>query len=485
MKRPNKFAQQADAEDVEGSASIEGNELQQNTLQTQGWEGVQSALGLIHRRAKEDKKVRFTALMHHIYNGGLLEEAYLSLKRGAAPGVDFETWESYGENLQANLKGLSERLKLNVYRAKPVRRTYIPKPDGKQRPLGVTALEDKIVQRATVEVLNAVYEADFLGFSYGFRPGRSQHNALDALYVAIMTRKVSWVLDADIRDFFSSIDHDWMVKFIEHRIADKRVLRLISKWLTAGVLDDGKVERNERGLPQGGSASPTLANVFLHYVYDLWVQWWRKHQARGEVIVVRFADDTIVGFQHKSDAERFLNELRERFRRFGLELHPEKTRLIRFGRFAFCQREERGEGKPESFQFLGFTHICGKTRDGRYTIVRQTIKKRMRAKVHEIKLQLRRRIHAPIKTAGRWLSSVITGHFRYYGVSGNFRAMAQFRYQVYCAWRQALRRRSQRGHLTWERLNRLIDQWLPKPKVYHDHPLERIGVITRNRSRVR
>lgn len=484
-KRPNNFAKYANAEIVEESALTEGNEIQQNMLQTQGWEGVQSALGLVHRRAKKDKKAQFTALMHHIYNVITLEAAYLSLKRGAAPGVDMQTWSSYGENLQSNLKDLSERLKQGAYRAKAVRRTFIPKPDGKQRPLGVTAIEDKIVQRATVEVLNTVYEADFLGFSYGFRPGRSQHNALDALYAAIMTGKVNWVFDADIRDFFSTINHEWMVKFIEHRIADKRVVRLIRKWLTAGVLEDGKVVRNEVGLPQGGSASPTLANVYLHYVYDLWVQWWRKHQARGEVIVVRFADDTIVGFQYKSDAERFLTELKERLTKFGLELHPEKTRLILFGRFASLRQEERGEGKPETFQFLGFTHICAKTKDGKFSILRQTIKKRMRAKVQEIKEQLRRRMHAPIRTTGRWLSSVIAGHFRYYGVSGNFRAMGQFRYQVYVAWRQALRRRSQRGRITWERLNRIIDRWLPKPKVYHDHPLERIGVITRGRSRVR
>jgi RNA-directed DNA polymerase len=484
-KLPNKFAEQANTEAAEGSGLTKGNGTRQNMLQTQGWEGVQSALGLVHRRAKEDKTAQFTALMHHIYNVNTLEAAYLSLKRGAAPGIDKETWSSYGENLKSNLQDLSERLKRGAYRAKPVRRTFIPKPGGKQRPLGVTTLEDKVVQRATVTVLNAIYEADFLGFSYGFRPRRSQHNALDALYAGIMTRKVIWVLDADIRDFFSSIDHEWMIKFIEHRIADKRIVRLIQKWLKAGVLEDGKVTRNEEGLPQGGSASPALANIYLHYVYDLWVQWWRKSQARGEVIVVRFADDTIIGFQNKSDAERFLKELKERFLKFGLELHPEKTRLILFGRYASLRREERGEGKPESFQFLGFTHSCAKTREGKFTILRQTIKKRLRAKAHEVKDELRRRMHAPIKTTGRWLASVLTGHFRYYGVSGNFRAMVQFRYQVYCAWRQALRRRSQRGYITWERLNQIIDRWLPQPKVYHDHPLARISVITQGRSRVR
>lgn len=481
---PKKYANKAGpnsttAEHMEGRGLTEGNEAQQNTLQTQGWESVKNALSLVHRRAKEDKTIRFTALMHHIYNINTLAVAYYSLKRDAAPGVDMETWSSYGEVLEENLQNLSEQLKRGAYQPKPVRRVFIPKPDGRKRALGVTALEDKIVQKATVTVLNAIYEADFVGFSYGFRPGRNQHNALDALYAAIMTRKVNWVLDADIRDFFTSVRSEWLVKFIEHRIADKRVVRLVQKWLRAGVLEDGRVESNEEGVPQGASASPALANVYLHYAYDLWVQWWRKRRARGEVTVVRFADDTIVGFQYESDAEQFLKELKERFLKFGLELHPEKTRLIQFGRYAILNREERGKGKPDTFSFLGFTHSCATTKDGKFTVVRRTIKKRLRAKVKEIKDELRRRMHAPIKTTGLWLQSVLLGHFRYYGVSSNSQAMAQIRYQIVRAWRHVLRRRSQRQRaINWEKMARIADCWLPKPRIYHNHPLGRIGVIT-------
>jgi group II intron reverse transcriptase/maturase len=342
----------------------------------------------------------------------------------------------------------------------------------------VTALEDKIVQRATVEVLNAVYEADFIGFSYGFRPGRNQHKALDALHTGIMTRKVGWVLDADIHDYFSSISHEWLVKFVEHRIADKRVVRLIKKWLNAGVLENGKVTYNDEGAPQGGSASPLMSNVYLHYVFDLWVQQWRKKQARGEVIAVRYGDDTIVGFQHKSDAQRFLQELKERFQKFGLELHPDKTRLIEFGRYAAERRAKRGEGKPETFTFLGFTHICGQTKEGKFKVMRHTIKKRMHAKVKAIKAELIKRMHAPIQEVGSWLKLIVTGHYQYYGVPGNYEAMNDFRYLVYWHWKQQLTRRSQKGYITWERMNRIIDRWLPRPRIYHRYPMMRIGVNT-------
>jgi group II intron reverse transcriptase/maturase len=318
--------------------------------------------------------MRFTALLHHIYDRQTLSAAYFSLKREAAAGVDGETWRHYGERLEQNLGDLADRVKRGAYRAKPVRRVYIPKADGRQRPLGVTALEDKLLQRATVEVLNAIYETDFLGFSYGFRAERSPHDALDALYVGVLTRPVNWVLELDIRGFFDSIDHGWLVKFIEHRIADRRVVRLIQKWLNAGVLEDGKRIPLEEGTPQGGSASPLLANVYLHYVFDLWVRAWRRTQARGEVIVVRFADDIVLGFQYKSDAAGCRQELTERFRQFRLELHPEKTRLLEFGPFAGQNRQRRGQGKPETFNFLGFTHICGKTSSGRFTVLRQTIR---------------------------------------------------------------------------------------------------------------
>ena len=295
----------------------------------------------------------------------LLRWSFHQLKRRAAAGIDGVTWDQYEADLESNLADLHGRVQRGAYRAKPSRRQYIPKPDGRQRPLGIAALEDKIVQRAVVEMLNAIYETDFLGFSYGFRPGRSQHQALDALAIAIYRKKVNWILDADIRAFFDSISQEWLIRFLEHRIADRRLLRLIGKWLKAGVLEDGRLLTVERGTPQGAVISPLLANIYLHYVYDLWVHHWRRRLAQGEVIVVRYADDIVVGFQYRADAERFLDELRQRLEEFGLELHPEKTRIIEFGRFAHANRQARGLGKPETFAFLGFTHICGRTREGR------------------------------------------------------------------------------------------------------------------------
>jgi len=423
--------------------------------------------------------MRFTTLLHHVYNPDTLREAYFGLKRDAAPGVDGQTWRVYGVTLEENLGDLAARLKRGAYRAKPVRRVYIPKADGRQRPLGVTTLEDKIVQRATVTVLNAIYETDFLDFSYGFRPGRSQHNALDALYTGLLTRKVNWVLDSDIRGFFDAIDHGWLVKFVEHRIADRRVVRLIQKWLNAGVLEDGTRTRSEAGTPQGGSASPFLANVYLHYVFDLWVQQWRQRQARGDVIVVRFADDFTVGFQHKSDAERFLAELRERFRKFNLELHPDKTRLLEFGPFAAENRRRGGRGKPETFNFLGFTHICGKKRsNGRFTVLRQTMRNRLQAKLSAVKAELRMRMHDPIPVVGQWLGRVVGGHVRYYGVPMNGPALGLFRFQVGRLWQRALSRRSQTGFVPWKRMRRLVERWLPPARVCHPYPLRRMGVIT-------
>ena len=396
--------------------------------------------------------------------------AYFSLKRNAAPGVDGETWRHYGKQLEENLKDLSDMLKCGAYRAKPVKRAYIPKPDGRQRPLGVTALEDKIVQRATVEVLNAIYETDFLGFSYGFRPGRSPHDALNALSAGIMTRKVSWVLDADIRGYFDAISHEWMVKFIEHRIADRRVIRHIKKWLNAGVLEDGSRIYSEEGVPQGGSVSPMLANVYLHYVFDLWVERWRRRQAAGDVIVVRFCDDFVVGFQYQQDAVAFLEALKKRLRKFNLNLHEDKTRLIEFGRFAVQNRKRQGKEKPETFDFLGFTHICGKTRKGKFAVLRYTITKRMRAKLMEIKGELRRRLHWPVPIVGKWLRVVLLGHYRYYGVPGNFRKIGAFKYHLSLLWFRTLRRRSQRHRLIWERMSRLINRWLPRPRICHTYP---------------
>src|SRR5467141_982494 len=477
-KSPNKVGQPV-AEGMEGRGLAKGNLPQQNASRTPSRKDAPSGLERVRQAAEKDKKLRFTALLHHIYNLETLRMAYFRLKKEAAPGVDGETWRHYGEELERNLQDLSERLRRGGYRAKPVRRVYIPKADGRQRPLGVTALEDKIVQRAAVEVLNAIYETDFLGFSYGFRPGRSQHQALDALYTGLLTRKVNWVLDIDIRGFFDAISHEWLVKFIEHRIADRRVVRLIQKWLNAGVLEDGKRIRMEEGTPQGGSASPLLANVYLHYVFDLWVQAWRRKRAHGDVIIVRFADDIVVGFQEKSDAKQFWAELTERMRKFDLELHPEKTRLLEFGPFAVKNRKQRGEGKPETFNFLGFTHICERKRsNGRFTVLRQTIRKRLQAKLNEVKAELRRRMHHPVPEVGQWLRSVVDGHNRYYGVPMNDPALHLFRLQVGWLWYRALSRRSQNGRIPWDRMHRILARWLPPVRNYHPYPLRRMGVVT-------
>jgi len=483
-KLPNKAGQPA-AEAVEGRGPTKGNSPERNALRTQSRAGAPSALERVRQVAEKDRRQKFTALLHHVYDVERLRAAYLALKRRAAAGVDGETWQHYGENLEANLRDLSERLKRGAYRAKPVRRVFIPKADGRQRPLGVPALEDKIVQRSVVEVLSAIYETDFLGFSYGFRRKRSQHQALDALTTGIMTKKVNWVLDADVRAFFDTLVHGWLVKFIEHRVADRRVVRLIQKWLSAGVLEDGKRIRSEVSTVQGGSISPLLANVYLHYVFDLWVQRWRKKQARGDVVVVRWADDFVVGFQHRDEAERFMAELRERFAKFGLKLHSDKTRLIEFGRFADPNRRGRGAGKPETFDFLGFTHCCAKTRAGKFTVLRRTMRTRLRAKLKEVKTELRRRMHDPVPEQGAYLRSVLRGHFRYYGVPLNGPALQAFLYSVGRIWCRTLRRRSQRHRLNWTRMRRLIHRWFPSPRICHPYPLVRLGVVTQGRSRMR
>ncbi len=464
------------AERVEERRLAKGNLGRQDRSRTQSRQDLENALDRVRQAAATDRKQRFTALWHHVYDIDRLREAYLSLKRDSAPGVDGKTWQQYGEDLGHRLRALSDRLRRGAYRPKAVKRVFIPKPDGRQRPIGVPALEDKIVQRATAEVLNAIYETDFLGFSYGFRPGRSQHNALDALSVGIQRKKVGWVLDADISGFFDAIDWEWLVKFVEHRIADRRVVRHIKKWLHAGVLEDGVLTQVEEGTPQGGSISPLLANIYLHYAFDLWVQHWRKRYARGDVIVVRYADDVVMGFQHRADAERFLAKLRERFLKFNLELHPDKTRLIEFGRFAAENRRRRGEGRPETFDFLGFTHICGKTRKGWFTVLRQTMGQRMRKKLLELKQELRQRMHRPVPEVGAWLRAVLLGHYRYYGVPNNLNALSRFRYEVIRLWLRVLRRRSQRTRMTWERIGRLALRWLPNPRVMHPYPSQRLRV---------
>jgi RNA-directed DNA polymerase len=482
-KLPNN-AQGGAAEVAEGSGSAEGNTASETRPGPRAGHGALSDLDRVRRAARNDKDARFTALQHHV-DVGRLRAAYWAIRPKAAPGVDGVTWTEYGQDLEANLRDLHARVHRGSYRARPSRRVFIAKADGRLRPLGVAALEDKILQRALAEVLNAIYEADFLGFSYGFRPGRSPHDALDALAAGIVRKRVNWVLDTDFREFFTSLDHRWLERFLEHRIADKRVLRLIQKWMAAGVIEDGAWTESLEGVPQGASASPLLANVYLHYVFDLWAHQWRTRHARGDVVIVRFADDAVVGFEYREDAERFWADLRERLAKFSLELNAEKTRLIRFGRFAAQQRRERGLGKPETFQFLGFTHICGKTKKGRFKLKRITDKKRMRAKLSAVKAELTRRRHLPIPDQGRWLASVLRGHCNYYAVPDNSKAINAFRYRIIGYWLAALRRRSQRARLTWKRMYRIAERWLPQVRILHPWPNVRFDARTQGRSPVR
>jgi group II intron reverse transcriptase/maturase len=484
VKPPNKVAEPT-AEAVEGSGLAKGNSHDDHDGRTQRRTIPTDGLGRVREAAKRDRKQRFTALLHHVYDVERLRGAYFALKRDAAPGIDGQTWAQYGERLEANLHDLAGRVKRGAFRACPVRRVFIPKTDGRQRPLGVPTLEDKIVQRAVVEVLNAIYEPGFLGFSYGFRPGRSPHQALDALTVGLETKRVNWVLDADIRGFFDTLDHGWLIRFIEHRVADRRIVRLIEKWLSAGVLEDGQRIESEVGTVQGGSISPLLANIYLHYVFDLWTQRWRTRHAEGDMVVVRFADDFVVGFTHREEAVGFLAGLRERFARFGLTLHPDKTRLIEFGRTAARNRRGRGDGKPETFNFLGFTHVCGTTRKGEFTVLRQTIRRRWQGKLQQVKAELRRRLHAPVPEQGAYLRSVVQGHARYYGVPRNGPSLSAFRFALVRLWHAALQRRSQTGHVRWDRMTRLVRRWLPFPHICHPYPAQRFALATQGKSRMR
>src|SRR6202163_3924433 len=436
MNQPNKEGQPP-AEVGEGRAQTGENILPSNIPPTQSGNRMSQGLNGVRKAAKERKQERFTALLHHV-TVGLLWDSFFALKRKAAPGVDGITWEEYETGLEGRLVNLHSRVHRGAYRAQPSRRVYIPKPDGRQRPLGVAALEDKVVQQAVVTILNQIYEEDFRGFSYGFRPGRSQHQALDALYVAITRKKVNWILDCDIRGFFDNLSQDWLLKFVQHRVADRRMLRLIQKWLKAGVMEEGEWKNTEMGTPQGSVASPLLATIYLHYVFDLWVDVWGKKCARGEVVVVRYADDNVIGFQHLADADRFLMEFRERLKKFGLELHPDKTRRIEFGRFAEHNRKQRGEGKPETFDFLGFTHISGKDRNGASAVKRKTVSKRLRAKLLEVKQRLRRRMHEPVAQNGKWLRSIVQGYFNYHAVPGNTDRLSAFRCRVIRLWRTML-----------------------------------------------
>ena len=466
------------AETVEGRPLPKGISHHTAAVRTPSRAAASNGLVAVRRAARKDKDAKFTALLHHITIDHL-KRSYLSLERNAAPGVDGVTWRAYGENLDENLKDLHDRMHKGSYRTRPARRTSIPKADGSKRQLSIWCLEDKIVQQAVVTVLEAIYEVDFIGFSYGFRPGRSQHDALDALSVGIFRKRMNWVLDADIQGFFDCLSHDWILRFLKHRIADRRILRLVAKWLKAGVVEDGQVIRCSRGAPQGAVISPILANVYLHYVYDLWVDHWRRQKARGDVIVIRYADDTVVGFQYKHEADKFLEDLKNRLRMFDLKLHPKKTRLIRFGRFAASHRRKIGQGKPETFDFLGFTHFCTRSRDGSiFVIGRRTIKKRMRAKIQEIKAGLRKRLHCPIGETGMWLSRVLRGHLNYYAVPGNGPSLGWFFHRVRWYWIRSLRRRSQRSRMDWRRFERIANRFIPKIRILHPWPLHRFDAKT-------
>jgi RNA-directed DNA polymerase len=476
MKPTNKAGASAAAtEPVEQRAGTKRNAQEQSTHRTLGRERVSQALDRVRKAARQRKKEKFTALLHHL-GIDLLREAFFALKRDAAPGVDDLTWRTYAADLDRNLTDLHARVHRGAYRALPSRRTYIPKADGRQRPLAVAALEDKIVQKATVAVLSCIYEEEFLGFSYGFRPKRGQHDALDALCVGITRKRVNFILDADVRSFFDEVSQNWLVSFVEHRIGDPRIIRLIRKWLKAGVLEDGVVTTSDKGTGQGSVISPLLANVYLHYVFDLWADRWRRREAKGDVIIVRYADDIVVGFEHEADARRFWDAMQKRLQEFALSLHPDKTRLIEFGRHAAARRARRGQGKPETFSFLGFIFICGRSRSGKFLLKRKSRPDRMRSKLKEIKEELRRRMHEPIPEQGKWLCQVVRGYFAYHAVPTNLSALSAFRYYIDRLWLRALRRRSQKDKFAWERIEKLANDWLPKPKILHPWPQARFAV---------
>jgi RNA-directed DNA polymerase len=473
--KPTNKATRAAAELVERRTETKGNAVQQSTRRAQDRESVSQALERVRQAARQRKKERFTALLHHV-DPAMLRTAFYAIKRDAAPGVDGMTWETYEQDFDRRIEDLHARVNRGAYRALPSRRSYIPKEDGSKRPLAVAALEDKIVQRAVSAVLSAIYEEEFLGFSYGFRPGRSQHDALDALIVGITSKKVNFILDADIRSFFTEVSQQWVVRFLEHRIGDRRIIRLVQKWLRAGVLEDGIVTVEETGTGQGSVISPLLANVYLHYVFDLWAERWRRREATGDMVMVRYADDLVIGFQHEGDARRFWDAMRERLREFSLTLHPDKTRLIEFGRFAAQRREKRGLSKPETFKFLGFVLICGKSRRGDFQIKRKSRRDRRRTKLREVKEALQQRRHRPIPETGKWLGQIVAGYFAYHAVPTNSAAIGAFRYHITVLWHRQLRRRSQRARLVWTRMAKLADEFLPTPRILHPWPHVRFAV---------
>jgi len=474
--KPVNNAGRSAAELVEGRDGTKGKTELQSTVRTQSRAAVSQAQRRLREAVNRNKKEKLTALLHHV-TVDVLRGGFLSLKKAAAAGIDAVTWDAYAENLEANLRELHRRVHAGSYRALPSRRVYIPKADGKERPLGIAAMEDKIVQAAVVLILTPIYEAEFLGFSYGFRPRRSQHDALDALAFGIKGRYIWWVLDADIQRFFDTISHDWLIKFLEHRIGDRRIIRLIQKWLRAGVLEDGVRLETIEGTPQGAVISPFLANVYLHYVYDLWVNAWRARHAKGHMVVVRYADDTVVGFQHRQEALKFLDDLKGRLAKFALSLHPEKTRLIEFGRFAAERRAVRGERKPETFNFLGFTHICAGKRDGGgFQLMRKSQCKRRWTFVRKVGQELDERRHEPINVQGLWLRSVLRGYCAYFAVPTNLTAVRNVRHHIKVRWYLSLLRRSQRSRLSWRRMNVVAAKYLPMPTVLHPWPEQRFLV---------
>src|SRR5579863_2765412 len=480
---PNKGGQ-LPAEAGEGRAQMKENTGQSRMLPTQSGKGMSQGLSGVRKAARERKQERLTSLLHHL-SIDVLRDSFYALQRQASPGVDGMRWVEYESGLEDRLTDLHSRVHRGTYRAQPSRRVYIPKADGRQRPLGIAALEDKIVQQAVVTVLNEIYETDFRGFSYGFRPGRNPHQALDALNAGLQKKRVNWILDADIKGFFDHVSHEWLLKFIGHRVADNRMIRLIQKWLKAGVSEEGEWSETTVGTPQGAVASPLLANVYLHYVFDLWAEKWREKVAHGDVIIVRYADDLVAGFQHQADAERFLGDFQERLAKFGLEIHPEKTRLIAFGRFAASDCRKRGKGKPETFAFLGFTHYCGTNSKGHFVVWRRTLVKRMRAKLHAIKQELRRKMHEPVADVGAWLKRVVDGYYRYHAVPGNLAVLGRFRERLCRYWRHVLRRRSQRRKPDWEQLRPIFDRWIPRPRTLHPYPDKRFDARIQGRSRMR
>src|SRR6202047_2854123 len=473
--KPTNKAAQSVAEPVEPRTETKGNADQQSTRRAQDRASVSQAVERVRQAARQRKKERFTSLLHHV-DPAMLRTAFYAMKRDAAPGVDGMTRETYEQDLDRRIAALHERVQAGTYRALPSRRSYNPKEDGSKRPLAVAALEDKIVQRAVAAVLSVIYEEDFLGFSYGFRPKRSQHDALDALIVGISSKKVNYILDADIRSFFTEVSQQWVVRFLEHRIGDKRIIRLVQKWLRSGILEDGIVTIEEKGTGQGSVISPLLSNIYLHYVFDLWAERWRRREATGDMIMVRYADDTVVGFQHENDARRFRDAMRDRLREFSLSLHPEKTRLLEFGRFAAQNCKRRGRSKPKTFKFLGFVRICDKPQRDDFRIRRKSRRDRMRTKLREIKEALRHRMHRPIPETGKWLAQIVAGYFAYHAVPTNSPALSAFRYHVVILWHRRLCRRSQRARLVWTQMAKLADEVLPKPRVLHPWPSVRFAV---------